>query len=63
MRNEMTTARPFQEARELDAREAECWAMFSAEPPRWSEELVRARRPVLMSTEDFYRLCAVEEKS
>lgn len=50
----MTAARPFKEARDLDAREAECWAMFDAQPPQWGAELVRECRPVVMTVEQFY---------
>lgn len=46
--------RPFQEARELDAAEAECWRMFGVEPPRWEDAIQQAPRPVLLTLEQFY---------
>lgn len=57
----MTTTRSFKEVRELDAREAECWRMFGLDPAAqvWDAP-IREIRPVVMSTEDFYRLCMID---
>lgn len=47
--------RPFKEARELNAREAECWRMFGVQEPKWEEAIRQAPSPVMLSLENFYR--------
>lgn len=50
----MTTTRPFQEARDLDAREAECWRMFGAQEPQWEDVIRQAPAPVVLTLEQLY---------
>lgn len=50
----MTAARPFKEARDLDAREAECWRMFGVQEPQWEEAIKKVPAPVVLTLQQFY---------
>lgn len=53
--------RPFKEARDLDAREAECWRMFGAQEPKWEEAIRQVPRPVVLTLEQFYAATAIPD--
>lgn len=57
----MTTARPFKEARDLDAREAECWRMFGAQEPQWDEMIRHEPRPVVLTLEQFNAMTSIPD--